>query len=432
MSGDRAPDGIGRPLLVAGLIAIACLAGLAVWSSQAPVASAVIAEGRVAVEGSSKTVQHLEGGIVGEIFVADGASVTRGQPLLRLDVTQTRAALAGLTAEHDALTARALRLDAELRSERPDFSQLSVAETAIAGESAIHAAGARERVAEAEQLDGTLRRLEARRGAITAELTAARAQARLVAEDAAAGRQLAERGVATRASLRDIERALAAMRGTETALEAQLAEAEAAETEARLQSAGAETRRVSAIAEERARVASRIARIEPERAALVARLSRDEVLAPVSGTVTDLAVATIGGVVAPGAPLMRIVPSEATLVVEARLRPADRERLASGMAAEIRLPGVETRGETSVTGVVTGISADRVVGGGADSDGAGNGGSGGEDHYRATVTLNPAAGALRLSPGMPVTVLVPTAPRSVIAYLLSPLRDAIARSMREV
>lgn len=427
MSGDHASDGIGRPLLVAGLIAAACLAGLALWSSEAPVSSAVIAEGRVAVEGSSKTVQHLEGGIVGEILVTDGAAVARGQPLLRLDVTQTRAALAGLTAEHDALTARALRLDAELRGEQPDFSRLSVAEAAIVGERAIHAAGARERVAEAEQLEGTLRRLGARRGAITAELAAARSQARLVAEDAAAGRELAERGVATRASLRDIERALAAMRGTETALEAQLAEATAAETEARLERAGAETRRVSAIAEERARVASRIARIAPERAALTARLSRNEVLAPVSGTVTDLAVATVGGVVAPGAPLMRIVPSEAVLVIEARLRPADRERLSNGMAAEIRLPGVETRGETGVAGVVTGISADRVAGGGTK-----DGGAEGEDHYRATLALEPAAGPLRLSPGMPVTVVVPTAPRSVIAYLLSPLRDAIARSMREV
>lgn len=422
MTEERAPDGIGRPLLVAGALAISCLAGLAVWSSQAPVASAVIAEGRVAVEGSSKTVQHLEGGIVGEIFVMDGAAVARGQPLLRLDVTETRAALAGLTAEHDALAARALRLDAELRSERPDFSRLPVAEAAIAGERAIHVAGERERVAEAQQLEGTLRRLGARRRAITAELAAARSQARLVAEDAVAGRQLAERGVATRASLRDIERALAAMRGTETALEAQLAEATAAETEARLERAGAETRRVSAIAEERARVASRIARIAPERVALRARLSRDEVLAPVSGIVTDLAVATVGGVVAPGAPLMRIVPSEATLVVEARVRPADRERLASGMSAEIRLPGVEARGETGVTGVVVGISADRVAGDDAEAG----------DHYRAIVALEPAPEPLRLSPGMPVTVVVPTAPRSVIAYLLSPLRDAIARSMREV
>lgn len=385
-------------------------------------ASAVLAEGGVAVEGSSKTVQHLEGGIIGEILVEDGATVAQGQPLLRLDVTETRAALAGLTAEHEALTARALRLDAELRSERPDFALLSVAAAAIAGESAIHEAGKRERLAEAEQLKGTLRRLEARREAIAAELEAAEAQALLVAEDAAAGRQLAERGVATRASLRDIERGLAALRGAETALAAQLAEATAAEAEAKLERAGAETRRVSALSEERARVASRIARIAPELAALRARLSRDEVLAPVSGTVVDLAVATVGGVVAPGAPLMRVVPSEATLVVEARVRPADRERLASGMAAEIRLPGIETRGETSVTGVVVGISADRVAGDVAEA----------EDHYRAIVALGSASGRLRLAPGMPVTVVIPTAPRSVLAYLLSPLRDAIAHSMREV
>lgn len=421
MTGERIPDGIGRPILVAGVLAGLCLGGLGIWSTQAPVASAVLAQGSVAVEGSSKTVQHLDGGIVGEILVVDGATVARGQPLVRLDVTEARAALAGLTAEHEALSARALRLDAELRSEQPDFARLAVPPSAIAGERAIFAAGEQERMAEAEQLEGTLRRLEARREAIAAELVSVEAQARLVAEDAAVGRQLTERGVTTRAALRDIERALAALRGSETALAAQLAEATAAEAEARLTQAGAETRRVSATSEEHARVASRLARIEPELAALRARLARSEVLAPVSGTVVELAVATVGGVVAPGAPLMRIVPSDATLVVEARVRPADRERLAGGMAAEIRLPGIESRGETSVTGVILDISADRIGADGAQDD----------DYYRAMVALEATAGP-RLAPGMPVTVVVPTAPRSVVAYLLSPLRDAIARSMREV
>ena len=416
-------DGIGRPILAVALVSGACLAGLAGWSVQAPVASAVLAEGRVAVEGSSKTVQHLEGGLVGEILVSDGDVVRPGQPLLRLDVTDARAALGALASEQAALAARALRLEAELRSARPDFSGMAggaVQAAAVEREAAIFEARLRERDAEAALLEGTLQRLGARRAAIAAELVGAEAQASLVAEDAVASRQLAERGVTTRVALREVERVLAGLRGAETALSAQLAEAEAALGEARLDRAGAETRRVSAISEEQAKVAARLAQIAPEIAALEARLSRFEIVAPVAGTVVDLSVATIGGVVAPGAPLLRIVPADAILVTEARVRPADRERLAPGMVAEVRLPGTEQRGESSIAGVVTGISADRVAGG-----------EEGEDHYRLTVALDaPAAGSL--APGLPVTVVVPTMPRSVIAYLLSPLRDAIARSMREV
>ena len=416
-------DGIGRPILAVALVSGACLAGLAGWSVQAPVASAVLAEGRVAVEGSSKTVQHLEGGLVGEILVSDGDVVRPGQPLLRLDVTDARAALGALASEQAALAARALRLGAALRSARPDFSGMAdgaVQAAAVEREAAIFEARLRERDAEAALREGTLQRLGARRAAIAAELVGAEAQASLVAEDAVASRQLAERGVTTRVALREVERVLAGLRGAETALSAQLAEAEAALGEARLDRAGAETRRVSAISEEQAKVAARLAQIAPEIAALEARLSRFEIVAPVAGTVVDLSVATIGGVVAPGAPLLRIVPADAILVTEARVRPADRERLAPGMVAEVRLPGTEQRGESSIAGVVTGISADRVAGG-----------EEGEDHYRLTVALDaPAAGSL--APGLPVTVVVPTMPRSVIAYLLSPLRDAIARSMREV
>ncbi len=116
-------DGIGRPLIAAGLVAGLCFAGLGAWSFQAPLASAVLAQGQVAVEGSSKTVQHLEGGIVGAILVSDGDIVRQGQPLLRLDVTEVRAAFAALDSEQGALSARSLRLQAELRDEAPDFFQ---------------------------------------------------------------------------------------------------------------------------------------------------------------------------------------------------------------------------------------------------------------------------------------------------------------------
>jgi HlyD family type I secretion membrane fusion protein len=415
------PDGIARPLLAAALVSGVCLAGLAGWTAQAPVAGAVLAQGRIAVEGSSKSVQHLEGGLVGEILVADGDRVMPGQPLLRLDVTDARAALAALTSERAALSARAVRLAAELRAEAPDFAAAGpAAEAAAAREAAIFEARSRERAAERAMLDGTLERLGARSSAIAAELAGVEAQAALVAEDAAASRQLAERGVTTRVALRDVERSLAGLRGTVTALTAELAEAAAAESEARLERAGAETRLVSALAEEQAQVAARLARIAPEIAAIETRLSRFEIVAPVAGTVVDLSVATIGGVLAPGAPLLRIVPTGATLVAEGRVAPGDRERLAEGMTAEVRLPGVETLGETGIAGTVTGISADRIAGGAED-----------EEHYRLIVTLD-AAEPGRLAPGLPVTVVVPTTPRSVVDYLLSPLRDAIARSLREV
>jgi HlyD family type I secretion membrane fusion protein len=418
-------DGIGRPLAAAGVVFGLCLGGLGLWSLQAPVASAVLAQGQIAVEGASKTVQHLEGGIVAEILAADGEAVRAGQPLLRLDVTETRAELAALTSEHEALSAQAARLQAELGGQAPNFAGIGsgspTAAAAVAGQQALYEARAGEQAAEGEMLEGVLRRLEARRGAILAELGSVEAQLALTLEDAEANRALAERGVTTRAALRDFARWLAALRGAQASLTAQLAEAGAAEAEARLDRAGADTRRVSATSEELAKVVARTAEIRPALAALQDRLARARLRAPVSGTVVGMSVATIGGVIAPGEPLMRIVPESAVLVAQTRVRPADRERLAKGMRSEVRFPGVEAHGDTSLFGAVSDISADRVAGASAEQ----------EDHYLMTIAIDQSAAA-SLVPGMPVTVVVPTAPRSVVDYLLSPIRDAIARSMREV
>jgi multidrug efflux pump subunit AcrA (membrane-fusion protein) len=120
---------------------------------------------------------------------------------------------------------------------------------------------------------------------------------------------------------------------------------------------------------------------------------------------------------------MRIVPEGAILVAEARVRPSDRERLSGGMAGQIRLPGVERHGETAVPGAVSGISADRVAAETGGEEGA---------YYLLTMRLEETGLSRTLVPGMPVTVVVPTRARSVVDYILSPIRDAIANSMREV
>ena len=210
-------DGIGRPLLAAATIFAVCAVGLIAWSASAPVSSAVLAQGEIAVQGSSKTVQHLEGGIVAELLVADGEQVRAGQPLLRLDVTQSESERAMLAAEREALFAQSARLRAELAElSAPDFS--GVDPRWIAGEAALFEARVRERAAERDMLEGALRRMESRRAAIAAERESIVTQVTLMAEDAEAKRQLADRGIIAPAALREIERMVAAMRGTEASL----------------------------------------------------------------------------------------------------------------------------------------------------------------------------------------------------------------------
>jgi membrane fusion protein, epimerase transport system len=146
------------------------------------------------------------------------------------------------------------------------------------------------------------------------------------------------------------------------------------------------------------------------------------VAAPVGGVVVGLSVVTVGGVVAPGELVMDIVPEGAELDALARVRPADRERLTVGMNGQVRLSAVEHRLDAALEGSVTRISLDRIEGGPDEEEG----------HYEMTISLPSGYPGASLVPGMPVTVVVPTEARTVIDYLLSPIRDAVARSMRKV
>lgn len=421
-------DGIGRPLVAAGAILILCALGIAAWTAQAPLASAVLAEGRIVVEGDRKTIQHLEGGIVSEILVTDGQSVGIGDPLVRLDATELLSERASLIAERDFNAARELRLRAELEDVPPDFSTLASSDpdslaTAIASQRALHAARAEERAAQDGMIEGALARLAAGTESIEAELNGIEAQFALVEEDALAARELSERGVLSRAALRDRERDFAGIGGARAALLARREEGRAAEAEMRLQHAENRTQRIAAISQELAEVTARLAEVTPALNAVDERLRRAELRAPVAGIVVGLNVATIDGVIAPGEPIMDIVPSGAILVAEAELRPSDRERLQAGMTGEIRLPGIEGRRDLSLSGVISRISADRIEA----TDPEGEGG-----HYDLTLALDGGAGGADLAPGMPVTIVVPTQARTVVDYLLGPIRDAVARSMREV
>ncbi|MGF1553479.1 MAG: HlyD family type I secretion periplasmic adaptor subunit [Paracoccaceae bacterium] len=423
---DHPGDGALRPVVAAlavfGLVALA----VAAWASLAPVASAVIAPGEIRVEGERKTVQHLEGGIVAAIEIAEGERVEAGEALVRLDTTEAEAERASLMAERDALEARALRLRAELAGRVPDFSALEGigrASMAVAVESqrALFEARRREREAEAEMTDGTLVRLAQRVEAIRAERDGLEAQLALAEEGADATRALAERGVMSRAARRERERDVAGLGGARAALDARLSEATAAAAEERLKRVEADTRRVAATSEELSDVVARLAEIEPALVATEERIARAALRAPASGVVVGLSVATVGGVVAPGERLMDIVPASATLIAEARVDPADRERLGEGMTVEVRVAGQPRRADASVAGRVARLSADRIEGDGAE----------GEAHYAMTVALGGVPDGIDLAPGMPVTAIVPTRSRSVLDYLVAPIADALARSMRE-
>ncbi|RYG88516.1 MAG: HlyD family efflux transporter periplasmic adaptor subunit, partial [Alphaproteobacteria bacterium] len=146
--------------------------------------------------------------------------------------------------------------------------------------------------------------------------------------------------------------------------------------------------------------------------------------APQDGYIHQLAVHTVGGVVAPGETLMLVVPDNDDLIVETRISPQDVDQISVGQDALVRLSSFTQRTTPELKGTVVRISADHI------SDG-----QSGQTYYLSRIRLGEGEleklGTLELVPGMPAEVFIKTQDRTVLAYFVQPMADQIGRAFRE-
>lgn len=168
---------------------------------------------------------------------------------------------------------------------------------------------------------------------------------------------------------------------------------------------------------EAGRLTSEIARISTNKGRL-------EVRAPIDGRVHDLKAHTVGGVIAPGQEILKIVPSGARLIIEGAVQPSDIDQVLRGQPVSIVLSSFNQRTTPELKGRVTNVSADLVADERKQSF-----------HYVVHVVFDANEIALlgdrRLVPGMPAEVFIQTEERTVMAYLLKPLTDQFKRALRE-
>jgi HlyD family secretion protein len=168
---------------------------------------------------------------------------------------------------------------------------------------------------------------------------------------------------------------------------------------------------------------------EPKLRAAQDALSREQVRAPASGQVVGLSVFTVGGVIAPGQKLMDIVPTNAGLVIEARVNPQDADEVHVGQEVEVKFPSLHDRTLPVLRGSLTKLSADSF----ADE-------KSGQRYFTAEATVPESVierlklaenGQFQLKAGLPAQVLIPLRKRTAWQYLTQPLAEAIWRTGRE-
>ena len=430
--GRRRDMGI-RGSMTTGLVVVAVfVGGFGTWAAVAPLESAAIAPGIIGVSTERRTVQHLEGGIVDEILVADGDEVAAGQTLIVLDGTAARAALDLLEGQYRSAVALNARLEAERDDRRaiawPDW----LAGAAVDDGAAAEVMATQERIFRARAVSLANQRAIHRRrieqlreeaAGLTGELAAQDRRLALLAEELEGVRELVERGLEPRPRLLEMERAETEIVGARVRNQARIAGIEQTIDETRLVIDELGNVRLAEVVAELREVETRLSDLRERLAAARDVVARTRVTAPVAGTVMALQVFTEGGVIAAGQRLMEVVPANDLLVIEARVAPNDIETIALGLPAQVRLTAYSQLGAPRLTGRVVRISADRL----ADP-------RTGASWYEARVALDPdqpGLASLALVPGMPAEVMIVTGARTPVDYLLKPVVDSLGRALRE-
>lgn len=405
------------------------LAALA-WASIATLDEVTVGQGQVIPSGRVQIVQNLEGGIVSEIFVEPGQIVSKGQALMRIDDKRFSSSYQEGDARDAALRARIARLSAEadlkpfeppedLAQEKPELVQQerelyeSRHRDFEAGLAVLHR--------QAEQRHQELSEMEAKASQLQDSYE-------LLQQELGMTRPAAEKGVISKVDLIRLERQATDLKGELDRARMAIPRLRTAEREVAQKSEqfAADFRAQASHDLSDARAEQSV--VTATKVALEDRLDRTTVRAPVAGTVKQVKVNTVGGVVQPGMDLVEIVPNDETLLVEARVRPADIAFLRPGLQAMVKLSAYDFSIYGGFEGTVEHISADAII---DDRPGAR-----GESYYLVRVrTQHGSHGAgdkrLKILPGMQATVDIRTGRKTVLQYLLKPILRAKQTALRE-
>jgi HlyD family type I secretion membrane fusion protein len=417
--------------IIFGLVIIALVfGGFGGWAGLAPLSSAAIAPGTVVVDSSRKSVQHLEGGVIREILVRDGDLAEAGQVLVRLDGASVRAAIASL----QPLLATNKAQRARLQAEREGLDQIRFPDDLLADATATAL----------QILAGQQRVFETRRNALNGEkaLNANRlAQSRqrleglerqwrikqaemsLLREELANLNLLLSKGYATKKVVSAAQRNIQQLEGQYTDLEFKTNEARVLVDRYELEGIQIDRAFSEQVENELYATEKEFYQLTERMRAIEDQYARLDIRAPTSGVVVNMVAHTVGGVIAPGSPIMEIVPKNDQLMIEAQLRPSEVNGVSPGLAADVRFPAFNSIEIPRLTGTVTMVSADRLTS------------ANGTAYFLVRIKVSEAALArlkgLTLVPGMPAEILINKSDRTLLQYLLSPITHSIWTAFRE-
>ena len=399
---------------------------LGVWANFAEIDEVTHANGQVISSQRTQIIQNLEGGILGAVLVGEGEIVEKGTPLAQLDnklaESQYRDAQNRILENELSI----IRLEAELNGERPVFSEevLAAHPQAVSDQMAMFQARESQQRAEMGLLES---QYEQRRREVE-ELTGRKWQTErslaLAVEQRNIAAPLMQRKIYSRVDYLGLEQKVVSLQGDIESLASSIPKAQAAAEEAKQRLT---LRKAEMEAEINAEITKRRTELNSLKETLAAggdRVTRTELRSPVRGTVKQIYINTVGGVVKPGEAIMEIVPLDDTLLVEARVRPADVAFLHPGQKAMVKVSAYDFSIYGGLEAELEQISADTIE----DKRG--------DFYYLVKVRTRKNSIVYRkehlpIIPCMVTTVDILTGKKTVLDYILKPILKARQNALRE-
>lgn len=422
-----------RPVALMGYAIIFIMFGVfGSWAAVAKLDSAVFAPGTISLEGNRKVVQHLEGGIVAEILVEEADSVSEGDILIKLSDVEARSNLDVLTTRLDVAKVTEARLLAEreladtialpndLRKVDSATIQSSFKDQADLFQDRRSILKSRTDIlaVRVEQTNTQIEGLELQKSAL---------ERRLVnfTEMIERMRSGQEKGLIQTNILSQREDELIQIEASLGRVISEIAQAKNSINETHFEKLQVEQEYKERANSELERVRAEIAELEQRAKIVEDVLTRTDIRAPGSGTIQDLKVHTVGSVIQAGQVLMELVPEDEELLINARVSPRDIDNVAPGLQTEVRFTAFKTKLTPIMLGQVQSVSNDVITPENPQE----------MPYYLARIEVVeediPEDISDRLTPGMPADVIITTGERTVANYIVSPLMDAVRKSMIE-
>ncbi|KJF92654.1 hemolysin D [Photobacterium angustum] len=406
------------------------------WAAYSKLEEVVVGDGKVVPTLAIQKIQSLEGGIIEQVLVKAGEQVKKGQPLIILDDTRFRTAFQESDEHYRTLQAQIKRLKAELDTvkvntkEKDWKKQITISHQAIAFDdlskrAQLNAkANYNERIGQIEsQLEEAQLTIEQKTEALRdakSNTSTLYSSLRLVNKEAKMLEGAVKRGAVAEVELIQTRRDQVKLRGEIASSKVAQQKTSAALREAIVMRRNLALEFRTSVQAQLNELTNQFAQLEDSQEGLADQLKRTEITAPMDGTIKDILVRSLGGVVKPGEPIMELVPNDSKLIVEARISPQDIAFVQTGLEATIKFTAYDFVVYGGRRGTVTYVSADALQ----TEDGTA--------YYRAHIQLHDDPETrLQVIPGMQAMVDILTGEKTVLSYWLKPLLRAKASALRE-